>query len=67
MSPQDSDSFWIEVDSSDFATGAILSQQLMIDGKWHPIMFYSKSLFSIERNYEIHDKEIITNGHLLDL
>jgi len=26
MSPQDSRPFWIEVDSSDFATGAVLSQ-----------------------------------------
>jgi len=32
---------------------------LPTDGKWHPIAFYSKSLSSVERNYEIHDKEIL--------
>jgi len=42
-----------------FATGAVLSQQLMMDGKWHPMAFYSKSLSSVEWNYEIHDKEML--------
>jgi len=59
MSPQDSEPFWIEADSSDFATRAVLSQQLATDGKWHPIAFYSKSLSSMEQNYEIHDKEML--------
>jgi len=59
MSPQESDSFQIEADSSDFATGAVLSQQSTTDGKWHPIAFYSKSLSSVERNYKIYDKEIL--------
>jgi len=31
----------------------------MTDGKWHPVAFYSKSLFSVEQNYEIHDKEML--------
>ena len=48
MSPQDSEPFWVEADSSNFTTGAVLSQQSMIDGKWHPIAFYSKSLSSVE-------------------
>jgi len=59
VSPQESDPFRIEADSSDFATGAVLSQQLPTDGKWHPVAFYSKSLSSVERNYEIHDKEML--------
>jgi len=59
MSPQNSELFWVEADSSDFATGAVLSQQSTADGKWHPIAFYSKSLSSVERNYEIHDKEML--------
>jgi len=59
MSPQDSESFQVKADSSDFATGAVLSQQLTADGKWHPIVFYSKSLSSMERNYEIHDKKML--------
>jgi len=59
VSPQESDPFRIEADSSDFATGAVLSQQSMMDEKWHPIAFYSKSLSSVERNYEIHNKEML--------
>jgi len=57
--PQDSEPFRVEVDSSNFATGAVLSQQSTTNGKWHPVAFYSKSLFSVEQNYEIHDKEML--------
>jgi len=46
MSPQDLEPFWIEADSSDFAMGAVLSQQSTTDGKWHSVAFYSKSLSS---------------------
>jgi hypothetical protein len=44
------DEFWLyqlEPDSSDRATGAVLSQQGM-DGKWCPVAFYSKSLNDIQ-------------------
>jgi RNase H-like domain found in reverse transcriptase len=51
--------FRIEADSSDFATGAVLSQQSPESGKWHPVAFLSKSLSPVERNYEIHDKEML--------
>jgi len=47
-SPQDSEPFQVEADSSDFAIGAVLSQQSTADRKWHPIAFYSKSLSSVE-------------------
>jgi hypothetical protein len=30
-----------------------------MDGKWHPVAFYSKSLNDVQRNYVIHDKEIL--------
>ena len=59
VSPQELDPFQIEADSSDFATGAVLSQQSTTDGKWHPVAFYSKFLSSMEQNYEIHDKEML--------
>ena len=49
----------VEADSSDFATGAVLSQQSLEDGKWHLVTFLSKSLSPVERNYEIHDKEML--------
>jgi len=29
------------------------------DEKWRPVTFISKSLSDMERNYEIHDKEIL--------
>jgi len=51
--------FRIEADSSDFATGAVLSQQSPEDNKWHPVVFFSKSLSPVEWNYEIHDKEML--------
>ena len=58
-SPDNSRPFWIEADSSDFATGAVLSQQSKDNDKWHPVAFLSKSLSAVERNYEIHDKEML--------
>ena len=42
------------------ATGAVLSQQSLDDNKWHPVAFYLNSLTPVERNYEIHDKEMLT-------
>ncbi|KAG5726372.1 hypothetical protein E4T56_gene18941 [Termitomyces sp. T112] len=57
--PDDNSPFWVEADSSDFATGAVLSQQSLEDRKWHPVAFYSKSLNMVEQNYEIHDKEML--------
>ena len=35
------------------------TQQSLEDGKWHPVAFLSKSLSPVERNYEIHDKEML--------
>ncbi len=51
--------FRIEADSSNFATGVVLFQLSAEDGKWHPVAFLSKSLLETERNYEIHDKEML--------
>jgi len=60
------DPFRIEADSSDFATGAVLSQQSPTDGKWHSVAFYSKFLSSVEQNYEIHDKEMLAIIRVLE-
>jgi len=65
-SPQDLEPFHIEADSSDFASRAVLSQQLPGEEKWHLVAFYSKSLSPVEQNYEIHDKEILTIIHTLE-
>ena len=48
----------VEVDASDYATGGVLSMEGE-DGKWRPVAFLSKSLNETERNYEIHDKEML--------
>jgi len=48
----------VEVDASDYATGGVLSTKCE-DGKWRPVVFISKSLNTMERNYEIHDKEML--------
>ena len=50
--------FILECDSSDYATGAVLSQKLD-NGEVHPVAFYSKSLNNAERNYDIYDKELL--------
>jgi len=64
--PQNSEPFRIEADSSDFASGAVLSQQLPGEEKWHLVAFYSKSLSSVERNYKIHDKEMLAIIRVLE-
>ena len=51
--------FRLETDASEFATGAVLSQ-LCEDGRWRPVGFMSKSLQEAERNYPIHDKEMLS-------
>ena len=45
-------------DASDFTVGAILEQPDVLN-RWHLIIYYSKSLQPAERNYEIHDKELL--------
>ena len=60
--PSDHGHFRIETDASDFAMGAILSQQSE-DGLWRPVAFISKSLNDAERNYEIYDKEMLAIMH----
>jgi len=48
----------MEMDVSDYATGGVLSIECG-DGLWRPVAFLSKSLNETERNYEIHDKEML--------
>jgi len=48
----------VEVDVSDFAMGEVLSMKCE-DEKWRPVAYISKSLNKTERNYEIHDKEML--------
>ena len=48
----------MEVDTSDYMTGGVLSIECK-DGLWRLIDFLSKSINETERNYEIHDKEML--------
>ena len=48
----------MEVDASDYATWGVLSMEGE-DGKWRLVAFLSKSLNETERNYKIHDKEML--------
>jgi hypothetical protein len=47
----------VETDASHFAIGAVLSQ--VIDGRLHPIAFYSRKIDKAEINYDIHNKELL--------
>ena len=48
----------MEVDASDYVMGGVLSMKCG-DRKWRPVVFLSKSLNKTERNYKIHDKEML--------
>ena len=50
--------FRVEVDASNFATEGVLSIKCK-DNKWRPVAYISKSLNETERNYKIHDKEML--------
>ena len=48
----------MEVDTSDYTTGGVLFIECE-DRQWRPVAYFSKSHNRIERNYEIHDKEML--------
>ncbi|KAJ1572433.1 hypothetical protein NDA12_001073 [Ustilago hordei] len=47
----------LETDASDFAIAGVLKQEH--EGRWYPVAFYSRKMSSAEKNYEIHDKELL--------
>ena len=57
--PDNKKPFILAADSSDYATGAVLSQKDS-NGNLHPVGFYSKTLSPNEQNYEIYDKELLS-------
>src|SRR5467141_2215767 len=59
VQPNQSAQFRLETDASGHTTGVVLSQ-LCEDDKWHLVGFMSKSLSSAKRNYEIHDKDLLS-------
>jgi len=50
--------FRVEADAFNFATGGVLLIKCD-NNKWRPVAYISKSLNKTERNYEIHDKEML--------
>ena len=48
----------MEVDASDYAMGGVLLMECE-DRLWRLVAFLFKSLNETERNYEIHDKEML--------
>jgi len=48
----------VKADALDYATEEMLLTKCE-DRKWRPVAFISKSLNVIERNYKIHDKEML--------
>jgi len=51
--------FRLENDTSGYGTGTVLSQ-LCDNGKWHTVGFTSKGIDAAEKNYEIHNKELLS-------
>jgi len=50
--------FRVEADVLNYTTGGVLSMKGS-DELWRPVAFISKSLSNTERNYEIHNKEML--------
>jgi len=48
----------LETDASDTVIAAVFSQR-GLDGEWHPVAYFSKSMAPAEMNYPIHDKEML--------
>jgi hypothetical protein len=47
----------IETDTSNFTISCILSQKH--NGQLHPVAFHSRKMEPAEKNYDIHDKELL--------
>ena len=48
----------VEADASDYAMGGVLSMKCENE-RWRLVAYISKSLSNTEKNYEIHDKEML--------
>ena len=48
----------VEADASDFTMEGVLSMKCE-DKKWRPVAYISKLLNETERNYKIHNKEML--------
>lgn len=57
--PEPSLPFILEVDASEIAVGAILSQRKGSKDVMHPVGFFSRKLSPAERNYDVGDRELL--------
>jgi len=55
----------VEADASEYAIGEVLSMKCENE-KWRSVAFISKSLNKAERNYKIHDREMLVIIKCLD-
>ena len=63
--PDPSKAFTVTTDASDFAVGAVLSQD---QGQGdQPVAFESRKLSLAELNYPVHEKELLAIVHALRL
>jgi hypothetical protein len=62
--PRFKDQFTIDCDASAYAIGTVL-QQGDEKGKLHPVAFLSRTLDTMQRNWDIYDKELFAIVHAL--
>jgi len=48
----------LETNALDGVIAGIFSQK-QLDGEWHPIAYYLKTIIDAKLNYHIHDKEML--------
>ncbi|KIN99400.1 hypothetical protein M404DRAFT_30458 [Pisolithus tinctorius Marx 270] len=65
MFPDQDQRFQLEMDASDYVTGAVLLVECD-DSLWRPVAYSSHSLSGAELNYTIHDKEMLAIIHALE-
>jgi hypothetical protein len=56
--PDPSRQYLLNTDASGFAIAAVLSQQ-QPDGAIRPVAYYSRKMNAAEKNYDVHDKELL--------
>ena len=59
MCPDHDRPFTLEVDASQYALGAVLSQRNNAS-RLQPVGYFSKTLIPAERNYDVYDRELLT-------
>jgi len=48
----------LETDALDSVIAGVFSQK-QLDGEWHPIAYYLKTMIDAKLNYPIHNKEML--------